>query len=192
MENATRFMYMAVGVIIGVFILGIFAYVFRAGAEYNKNYDIKKSREQLEFTNSLLEAYNIQGLTISDIVSVCNLAYSVNEECQYDETQTVNIVVKGISGGNISISNTDKGLKRNQVLRGNNPIYIYDLLEKTEYSGLGDKLSITKYDRTKNKTIYRYTFDCTKIEYHQTSGKVATMEFTMKILAPEIWDNVQS
>ena len=181
MENATRFMYMAVGVIIGVFILGIFAYVFRAGAEYNKNYDIKKSREQLELTNALLEAYNIQGLTISDIVSVCNLAYSVNEEYEYDDTQSVSITVRGISGGNISISNTDKGLERNQVLHGNNHIYIYDLLEMDDFSGNGDKLSTTQYDREIHSTVYKYLFDCTKIEYHQSSGKVAGMEFTMQI-----------
>lgn len=181
MENATKFLYMAVGIIIGVFILGIFAYVFRAGAEYNKNYDIKKSREQLELTNSLLEGYNIQGLTISDIVSVCNLAYSVNEEHEYDGTQTVSITVKGISGGNISVPNTDEGLTRNQVLRGSTPIYVYDLIEGTDYSGNSDKLSVTQYDETTHRTLYKYLFDCTKIEYHQTSGKVASMEFTMQI-----------
>lgn len=179
MENATKFMYMAVGIIIGVFILGIFAYVFRAGAEYNKNYDIQKSREQLELSNSLLEGYNTRGLTISDIVSVCNLAYSVNEEYEYDEDNSVSITVKAISGGNITVPNTDADLTRNQVLHGSAKIYVYDLIEGTSYSETGDKLSTTQYNGV-DTTIYKYLFDCTKIEYHQSTGKVAAMEFTMK------------
>ena len=183
MENATKFMYMAFGIIVGVFILAIFAYVFRVGANANKNYDVQKSREQLELSNSLLEGYNIQGLTISDIISVCNLAYSVNEEHDYDKNNSVYIEVRGLNSKltipNELNSNESKNLNRNEVLYGNNKIYIYDLMDKADYTSDGTKLSLTQYDEINDETIYRYMFRCVKISYHEITGKVATMEFEM-------------
>ena len=183
MENATKFMYMAFGIIVGVFILAIFAYVFRVGANANKNYDVQKSREQLELSNSLLEGYNIRGLTISDIISVCNLAYSVNEEHDYDKNNSVYIEVRGLNSKltipNELNSNESKNLNRNEVLYGNNKIYIYDLMDKADYTSDGTKLSLTQYDEINDETIYRYMFRCVKISYHEITGKVATMEFEM-------------
>ena len=190
MENASKFLYIATSTMIALMILSMFIYLFMAGAKTNENYDTQKSREQLELANSMLEKYDVgvgsdEALNIMDIISVANLAYSINEMIEYDEQNTVYIEVALSSNKYFKIPNTDEGLSRNQIIYENvsvkKNIPIYDLATSDIFisSPNPEKLSVTRYDNANNKTIYKYLFNCTEMEYDNVTGKIRGMKFEM-------------
>ncbi len=189
MENASKALLIAGTTIIGVMIITIFVYVFREGSKINEAYDQKQQNNQLELYNSKFEQYNRDNNTIMDMISVCNLAFSINEATKtsigkddseikyYDNTNAVQIEIELIDGAKFIIPNTineeNPSLSKNQIIykqrsssRGN-VISIYRLASETlesiqgkEPNGTG-KLSNTHLDSTNNKRIYKYLFKCT-------------------------------
>lgn len=183
MENVSKALIMAATTILAVLLMGIFIYVFKAGSSVSETYDKKQQSEQLELYNSKFEIYNLQSNTIIDLISVSNLAYSVNIECEYDSKNTVNIIVNAGTKKFTIPSDDRRGLNKNQILSGTTPMSIYQLATDNldtlgiEHNNKTDTLSTTKYkDAT---TIYKYLFNCEKIEYHNVSGQVSKMEFRM-------------
>ena len=211
MENASRALIIAGTVLMGVLLMGIFAYVFRAGSRVSENYDRKQQSEQLELYNSRFELYHKSDNTIMDLITVANLAHSVNEECEYDITNAVEIVINTQRNKIFRIS-PQKPLDRNEILNGStdtsNSISIYNLatknltdlgLETNNNIFLGtDTLAETKYkdapDEDGNpikKTVYKYLFNCTEIGYADNhNGKVSKMVFEMAYNASN-WEYVR-
>lgn len=205
MENASKALIMAATVLIALMLIGIFTYVFRAGAKVDENYDLELAEGQLELYNSRFENYNVPDNTIMDLITVANLAYDVNTMSGYDDAGSVLIQIVIGSKTFTMPAPTDpaekeklkKEMKKNQILDGSgNLISIYDLANKTveelKASGGGfepkDKLSkthlgnITYYDDSgsevsKVATVYKYIWNCTEITYHELTGKVASMKF---------------
>lgn len=197
MDNASKALMMAATILLAVLLIGIFINVFRAGSSVSESYDKKQQVEQLELYNSKFELYSGQTNTIMDLITVANLAYSVNKECEYDAGNSVLIEIEA-DGQSFSIPNTDDGLIRNEIRIGHTTsslsernISIYKLATLTlEQLGTNpdednkeDKLSLTKYAIIDNKehTIYKYLFDCKEIKYDHTNGKVSKMVFDMYI-----------
>ena len=187
MENALKMLYMAAGVLVGIAIISIFAYLFNSGAALGESYIEKQSKEQLQLYNSKFEHYNKDCSnpeninTIMDMITVTNLAINVNQESDFYSENTVRI--------KISIGNLELYVRENEVLdrnylfkgeAGTDKIYVYDLLSKDKSnlsinSGMEndtDTLSMVDYDMH-----YKYWFKCTKLEYHEISGRVKNMEF---------------
>lgn len=93
MENASKALLMAAGVILGVMLLSSMIYMFRQGAKVTKSYDERQISRQLELYNSNFEYYNKSNNTIMDIISLANLAFDVNMNSNYDKLNTVQVEI---------------------------------------------------------------------------------------------------
>lgn len=199
MENASKAIIIAGSVLIGVMILTMFVYVFRAAANTNKSYDDRQAKKQLEAYNAQFEIYNKYNNTITELLTAINLAYDTNVSCDYDPQNTVFITIKIDDNHYYNLLNTIKLdsnnkpiIKKNTILPGSqestntgNAISIYDLINKS-FSDLGivPQTSDIKNDTflkskltASHKTIYKYLFSCEKIDYHKENGKISYMKF---------------
>lgn len=190
MSNAVKALLIAATVFLGILLLSALVYMFRAGASVNQQYDEGLSNNQLVLYNSKFELYNKEDNTILDLISVINLAYDVNISSNYDDGNAVEIKIN-LGVVNVELPNENKGLKRNEILLGDEPENIYTILEKPMNElGLntidgkrvleGDKLSTTKFASDSTKTIYKYLFSCEEISYYETTGRVKSMEFNIR------------
>ena len=107
MENASKALIMVASVLIGIMLLSVMIYVFRAGAKVNEAYDNNQISNQLELYNSKFEYYDKDNNTIVDMITLANLAYDVNSECDYDVSSAVRIKIV-VGNEEFIISNTDK------------------------------------------------------------------------------------
>ena len=202
MENVSKALIMAGTVLLALLLIGIFVRLFDAGSKVSETYDKKQQVEQLELYNSQFELYDKNNNTIMELITVANLAYSVNEQHEYDLAHNVEIEIKAGSQKFIIPNvyypeNIDKNLKRNQIQLDvitdtfdKKNISIYELAT-ANLKALGindnenDTLLLTKYefDSTTKvndyKTYYKYTFKCDEILYEHENGKVSKMTFSM-------------
>lgn len=205
MENASKFLIMSATILIALMLIGMFTYVFRAGASVDEQYDLEQSENQLELYNSRFENYNVPDNTIMDLITVANLAYDVNTMTNYDNSSSVLVeIVIGSKTFTIPAPQDEaekvrlrQELNKNQILDGSGKVIsIYDLANRTvedlKASGGGfdakDKLTktylgnisykdIAGNDATKMATVYKYIWNCTRITYHDVTGRVASMRF---------------
>lgn len=212
MENASKALIMVASVLIGIMLLSVMIYVFRAGAKVNEAYDNNQISNQLELYNSKFEYYDKDNNTIVDMITLANLAYDVNSECDYDVSSAVRIKIV-IGNEEFIISNTDKLSSRNKIFHDGSEISIYDLNVKTLHelgvtptsikeksdlptniSNLSDDpkntdlLSTTKL--VKGKTVYKYLFEVENPEdfsYNQTTARVS--EIILHCFYNPVWDN---
>lgn len=196
MENASKALLITAGVILGVLLLAVMIYVFRQGASVNETYDQKQINLQLELYNSQFENFDKQNNNIMDVISLCNLAFDVNKECNFDKSTAVEIEIE-IGSQIFKMPNSNLITERNTILKGSSKISIYDLVDCTVGDGvesLGiiskdvfscnptDKLSMTKLitdDQGLTKTIYKFLFkvDNSKdIQYNPHNNKVIKMK----------------
>lgn len=146
MENASKALIMAATVLLSLLLVAVFINVFRSGASVNESYDRQQISAQLELYNAQFEDHNVQYNTIMDLITVANLAYSVNEMVGYDELSSVKVELV-LGNKTFTIPNEDPNLgktrsqinelkekgeyyERNKILLGTKVIDIYDLLDK--------------------------------------------------------------
>lgn len=199
MENASKALFIAMGVFLGIMLLTVMIYVFRQGASVNQSYDQKQISLQLELYNSRFEKFDRSNNTIIDVISLCNLAFDTNKECDFDKASAVQVEVK-IGSKSYILPNTNKINDRNKILDGTKEITIYNLVDYTlnngtDKLGIGsgtiegdgdlptDKLSNTKLVKTDTgtKTIYKYLFKVAKtedFEYNPHNNKVIKIKLT--------------
>ena len=151
MENSSKFLYMAGTILISMFIIGIAVYLFRGGAIMSAEYHSKLSDEELKAYNAEFEAYaHKDDLLASDIVTVINKAYDINQKEANGEYVLIDVVVKDgyykrtYKSGNL----TPKGYMGSETSR----IALYEFLKL--YSG-------TKYEN--NEFSYKNKFKCTQV-----------------------------
>ncbi|MGN1299400.1 MAG: hypothetical protein ACI4UE_05405 [Candidatus Scatovivens sp.] len=167
MENTTKALYMATGVLIGILILTAFVFVFAKGGQMLGTAENKKASEQIEDYNSKLIIYNRTGEennynTIFDVVTACNLAYDINNQNMFDNKNY--LIVELV------------------VIRGSEE-YILDNLESQKKGYIGDeKLTslITRYGQQieySGKYIYEHKFKG-EVEFDMDSGKINKIIFT--------------
>ena len=207
MENASKALLIVAGVFLGIMLLSVMIYVFRQGASVNKSYDEKQINLQLELYNSQFENYDRNNNNIMDVLSLCNLAFDVNKDSEFDDALSVQIEVL-IGGLVFKLPNTNQINERNQILVGTSttPKSIYSLVnsnlkdltitsvaqKKDLFSNLpseervsvsidleNDKLSTTKLKS--GRTIYKYLFAVVNendFDYHPANMKVSKIRLT--------------
>lgn len=224
MENASKALLMAAGVFLGIGLLTIMIYLFRAGGKVSEAYDSKQITNQLELYNGQFEFYDTRENTISDVLTLANLVYSVNEDTEYDKGYAVQLDID-IGGKIYSVPSTYKNEstyekylpKRNMIWDGANAVSIYDLMNKTIgelntsanavvdntnlenplksqitnlslYTGntidTSERLSMTRFSSSGQKTIYKYLFVCDTsddFQYHDTTGRVKYIKLKLYI-----------
>ena len=77
MRNSYQFLMMAATVLVGIMLLSVFVYVFRAGAKASRSVDEKQMQDQLIAENAQFEFYNRPNNTVSDMISLINLVYNL-------------------------------------------------------------------------------------------------------------------
>lgn len=100
MENASKALLMAGGILLAIITITIFSYMFSQISEMKNVTDTDTSKEELIAYNQAFEAYNKKLMYGADIVSVINKAmdnnkkYDVEEPEFYDNMYHVNITFK--------------------------------------------------------------------------------------------------
>lgn len=202
MENASKALYMAAGILISLMIIAIFVYLFNAGGNIGERYEERQSQEQLLLFNSKFENFAKSNNSISDMISVTNLAINTNEENEYNTQKTVEIEVEIASGVLLSVSSKYE-LERNNIFIGkleninssSRKLYVYDLMNKkigelnsTYTLSIGQACSCAAgalinilgtdtFSLVDNNMKYKYQFKNTDIQYHNSTGRVKYMKF---------------
>ena len=198
MENASKALLMAAGVLLGILLLSVMIYVFRQGARVQQTYDQKQITNQLELYNSKFEKYDRDNNNIMDVISLVNLAFDINKDTDYDSTHSVQIEVV-IGGDKFVLPNTNQITERNTILSDTGSVMsIYDLaylpLEASAgepnlkitpgsisggFAEKSDKLTTTKLH--KGNTIYKILFkveNSTDFQYHPENMRVSRIKLT--------------
>lgn len=89
MENASKALLMAGGVIIAVLIISLFVYMFTsASSMFQTEEDVERIQEIEEY-NKQYESYNRKLLRGTDLISLINKAISNNDKYEEDPTKTL-------------------------------------------------------------------------------------------------------
>ena len=105
MENASKALIMAGGILLAMMILALIIYVTSSMTSMQEAQEIKLAAQQLqEFNNSYL-IYNKTRMYGTDIISVTNKADEHNRRLDVSEEEyKINIIIKDKTGRNMSIS----------------------------------------------------------------------------------------
>lgn len=169
MENASKALIMAGGILIAVFILSLAVYLFRGGIQLSSGYEAKLSEEELKKYNSAFTACASKEYVLAnEVASIANKIYSIN--CIEEEnggTDTISLEIGSKTGSKF----VKKYVLSKNVLTNNN-----NNKEELNLEEFIKKYSNTKVDEKTNKIIYENKFSCS-LEYH-TNGKVSKVIFT--------------
>lgn len=147
MENASKALIMAGGILIGVLILTLAAYLFLSFGAKSQEIHSRIDETQLNQYNAQYNIYaNRTDVTIYDIISLANLAEEnkKNNITYSNYTTDYEVIVILIDGGNVDLSNTNEVIK--------------------------------KYSEVNTNGELKYRFKCNKIEYHP-NGRISKIMF---------------
>ncbi len=201
MENATKAFYIAASVLIAVMLMSITVYLFRSGARIGENFEQSQANQSVELFNSKYSAFMKDNNTISDMITLINMAYDNNLKNDNDQVNSIKLLIE-INGFNLMLEPNEK-LKRNQVFFSTKIYYIntYDLLNlkvgdmkcyavnNNRETGIAhhflggdgtEKLTDSWYDPATNERVFRYYFQYIDATYNETTGKIDYMEFKMQ------------
>lgn len=155
MENATKALMIAAGILFALILFGTFIYLFTQISQNSNLQDKAKLMEQVNEFNKPYEAYQRNLIRGVEIASLCNRANSYNTQ-NYDLGKEEKIHIY------ITLTLEDWEEKRKNVqydMTG----YNFDQMKKNNAQGFHDF-----------KIKY---FKCEKIEYNKNTGKVNKMYF---------------
>lgn len=105
MENSSKALVIAAGILIAVLLLSLFAYLYISMNDFSNTYNENISSQRLQAFNAQFEVYNGRtDLTIQDVVSVASLAKEINTKNQ-DEKILVNTNITNL---NENMDNNEK------------------------------------------------------------------------------------
>ena len=169
MENASKALLMAGGVLIGIMVISFMVLVLRKAGKMSAQYDNQIANNELTKFNGQFEIYDKNDNNFFDVITVANLAYDINKKNGYDEQNSV--IVEVGDGSNVYSISSNAELPKGHFLKNNQKIYIYS---SEEGPSLIEKYGARKQD---DSTQYQYLFGCTEIIYSQTTGKVKEIKF---------------
>lgn len=89
MENASKALLIAGGILIGIILLSLGAYLFSSAANFGMTYREEEAKQQIEAFNAKFEIYSgIQSLSIHDVITAANLANQNNTHNEYNTGNT--------------------------------------------------------------------------------------------------------
>lgn len=162
MENASKALYIAGGILISIFVVSIAVYIFHRGALLSYEFDSKLSDEELQAYNDEILKYAAKDYILAqDVISIVNKAYDINETNKKNGGKDfINIIIKD---------------------EKSSPKKTYEYNEDSEEGCLSDDITwidfLNKYSNTSvenNKTVkYEDKFKVLddEIRYHD-NGKI--------------------
>ena len=178
MENASKALIMAGGILIAVLIIGVLVYSFGTMSGYFNAEQDEEAAKQLKIFNDQYESYNRKLLRGTDVISVMNRVLDNNEKygtTGYDEPNY--IINMGFKMKEEMVYKKTKTEDGREIVVGTQDV-------KFDISTTYDQ---NDFESIKNNTdafidFKRRVFDCTKIEYNEQTGRVNYMEFTERKL----------
>lgn len=177
MENTSKALIMAGGVLLSMLIISVMIFAFRSAGRVSSEYDTDISNAEVVKFNGQFEVYARENNTYLDVITVSNLAYSVNNQNGNDisENNSVKIYIMD-KFNNIKFSILpNSSLKKNYFFKGENmqedQLYMY---EQDKNNGL-----LKLYGLTDENNRYKYLFSCkdgSSIKYSSV-GRVCEMRF---------------
>lgn len=161
MENASKALVIAGGMLLAMLIIGLIIVVSNNMSEAQRNQDMVKSAEQVTKFNLQFESYNKKSLRGVDIISICNKADDYNER-ESDNTS------KGYGAITISVN----------MKIGNENIKLRNQVEFIDF--YNNKLEAKGVTQSGFKQFY---FQCigtdgsNGITYDNETGRVISMHF---------------
>lgn len=175
MENASKALIMAAGVLIGIILLSLMVYMFTNFAITSAEVHKENEQNQLNQFNSQFTSYEAkEGLTIYDVVTVANLATENNIYYEYPQASNIpkdnsyiSVILKNSKLSGYHNRHIEKGYidSRNDTYKQQITNYYNDLIK------------IALNNDGVNGTLREYT--C-KTEISNTTGRVYLIEFTAK------------
>ncbi len=150
MENASKALIIAAGVLIGILVLSLAVFLFMDFGARSKDIYAQVELNQLTQYNSQYTVYNGRSdITIYDIITLCNLAKENNDTYkEYTNFESEYKVIINLSGTNFNYLNAqDLSTEEKQKLI-------------SEYNGVESNGELTNQ------------FKCEGITFHDTGGKV--------------------
>lgn len=177
MENASKALIMAGGLLISILVASFMVLVLRKAGKINAEYDTQMSDNELARFNSQFELYARDDNTFFDVITVANLAYDINKKNGYDSQNSVSVRIK--EGNTVKYSILPQQIEKNHFFKeeGSGKIYIYN---GNEFSG---KSMIDFYTEGKEENEvfkYKYRFTCQNdVHYNDITGKLDEINFTI-------------
>lgn len=170
MENASKALIMAGGILIAVFILSLAVYLFRGGIQLSSGYEAKLSEEELKKYNSAFTACSSKEYVLAnEVASIANKIYSINSKEKEDGgSYFISLEIKSGSGNKVNPKYTlDENIEKNTIKNGTKKENLEEFIKK---------YSDTDVDvNNNNKIIYKNKFSCS-LEYY-SNGKVKKVIF---------------
>lgn len=172
MENASKALIMAGGIIISVLLISVLVYMFSNNATFfDTQKKIEITKELTEF-NSKYEIYNRKLLRGTDVISAINQAIDNNKKYEGQDEYKIEVEFEMVE----SLVYTKNGTKENISFK------------------TGTKYNISDFEKIKNNTdavtdFKRRIFDCTGITYSKETGRVNKISFLEKELSESGYNN---
>lgn len=169
MENASKALLIAGGILIAILIIGVLVYSFGSMSGYFESETTKEEAEQLKAFNDQYEAYHRKLLRGTDVVSVMNKVLDNNKRNEEEPEYQMSIefeMVEGImykktkkeDGREVVVGTTDAVFDTNKRYNQNN---FYDIKNNSD--------AFTDFKRR--------VFDCEEVRYNKTTGRVNYLRF---------------
>lgn len=187
MENASKALIMAAGVLIGIILLSLMVYMFTNFAMTSAEIHKENEQNQLNQFNSQFTSYvGKEGLTIYDVVSVANLATESNIYYEYPQQQGISNIPKDNSYISVILKNSDlsnynnrhieKGYKdkRDNTYKQEITNYYNNLIQEAL------KDTKQKQDDPEEQPYMALREYACKVEISEKTGRVYLITFTAK------------
>lgn len=113
MENATRALTMAGGILIALLIIGALLLAFNNLSSYQNQMDLNEKNSQIAEFNNQFEPFNKKNLTLMELKSVWNKITSNNaKNSEYTIEQNIQSVYANINGDFKNFPEEDKQKKK--------------------------------------------------------------------------------
>lgn len=175
MENASKALMIAGGVLIAVLIIGLLVYMFASGGGLAKEKEQQELILQMKAFNEQYEAYNRSLLRGTDVISVMNKAISNNTKY-------------GLSGSNEPEYQIQVEFEMKEEL-----VYTQSGTASVNFK-VGERYNIDSFSSIKNNTeaftdFKRRIFDCKEVRHHKTTGRVNYMLFIERKMSDSEYQN---
>ena len=170
MENASKALLMAGGILIALLIIVKLVYSFGVMGGYFDTENSKQQAEQLKIFNEQYEAYNRKLLRGVDVISVINKVLDNNQKYgpdEYDEPNyLMQIEFEMLEG---AVYQKDKQSGKNQK--------VDSVTFKTGINYNQNSISEIKQSSEAFNDLKRRIFDCVEVRYHKETGRVNYIKF---------------
>lgn len=156
MENATKALIMAGGILLALLVIGALIMLFSNLSSHQEQNDASRKTAQIAEFNNQFEPYNKDNLTLMELKSIYNKIESNNKNSDYKIEHNIDeSILDGVD------ANKDKKIDNEDNI--SNLFFKDDTFNK-----------ISKEQKSNRRLI------CTKVEYNNEAGRISKMEFDDK------------